>query len=201
MSYKVSSFFKIVYRIAGNFREAQAIRENIIRECCTNVLFFVHKERAIALIRENNYYSRNALSRAFAKIFSHGNIPLYGMFSLIKHDVNKCCFCLQIGSLSVSTTSANVDHLLVSQAGGTYIPLCYTREEEGGEPRLTQGQTVGRVQRNSQSSSTEVIGDLHTHEDFVEGASHCNTVALCTLDGKHRVSVSCAGHDIFDLNF
>ena len=90
----------------------------------------------------------------------------------------------------MSTTSANVDQLLVSQAGGTYIPLYYTREEEGGEPRLTQGQTVGRVQRNSQSSSTEVIGDLHTHQDFVEGASHCNTVALCTLDGKHRVSTN-----------
>ena len=35
------------------------------------------------------------------------------------------------------------------------------------------------------SSVHEVIGDLHTHDDFVEGARHCNTVALCTLDGKH----------------
>ena len=83
----------------------------------------------------------------------------------------------------MSTTGSGVDQVLVSQAGGTYIPLHY--EMEGGESRLTQGQTVGRVQRNNQSSSTEVIGDLHTHDDFVEGARHCNTVALCTLDGKH----------------
>ena len=45
-----------------------------------NVLFFVDKDRAIALIHESKYYSRNSLSRIFAKIISRENFPLYGMY-------------------------------------------------------------------------------------------------------------------------
>ena len=56
------------------FRELQAIGENIIHEC----LVFVDKDRAIVLIRKKNY-SRNALSCTFAKVFSRENFPLYGM--------------------------------------------------------------------------------------------------------------------------
>ena len=75
--------------ITGNFRELQTIRENIICECCADVLFFVDKERAKALIRENNNYLRNALSRAFAKIFSCKIFPLYG--SSVLHFFNLRC--------------------------------------------------------------------------------------------------------------
>lgn len=108
-------------------------------------------------------------------------------------------------------TSSAVAQVLVSQAGGTYIPLYYTgagtKQEEGkeeekvelrktssgsreeekepGAMELVQGEMVGKVSRSSQSSSsTEVVGDLHSHQDLIEGGRHCNTVALCTLDGE-----------------
>ena len=42
-----------------------------------NVLFSIEKDRAIALIREN--IIREMLSRAFVKILSRENFPLYGI--------------------------------------------------------------------------------------------------------------------------
>ena len=89
----------------------------------------------------------------------------------------------------MSLTDTNVDQVLVSQAGGTYIPLYYIEGDEGEgtwkDGTLVQGQMVGRTQRTIQSSSsTEVVGDLRSREDLVESGRHSNIVALCTLDGQ-----------------
>ena len=40
----------------------------------------------------------------------------------------------QIGSLSVTVSHGGSLQLLVSQPGGTYIPLCYTSEGGSGSP-------------------------------------------------------------------
>lgn len=44
---------------------------------------------------------------------------------------------------------------------------------------------VGYVQRGNPTSSTEVVGDLHSRIDLLEGGQRPNIVALCTLDGKY----------------
>lgn len=51
--------------------------------------------------------------------------------------------------------------------------------------KLTAGSVVGRAQKSNPSSSTEIVGDLHSQQDLSEDGSHCNVVALCTLDGKY----------------
>ena len=48
---------------------------------------------------------------------------------------------------------------------------------------LTVGPVVGHAQKSNPSSSTEIVGDMHSRQDLSEDSSHCNVVALCTLDG------------------
>ena len=50
--------------------------------------------------------------------------------------------------------------------------------------QLVTNPLVGLVQRGNPTSSTEVIGDLHSKQDLQENGRHSNIVALCTLDGK-----------------
>ena len=50
--------------------------------------------------------------------------------------------------------------------------------------QLVANPLVGLVQRGNPTSSTEVIGDLHSKQDLQEYGRHSNIVALCTLDGK-----------------
>ena len=73
-------WYLTTYRISGNFREfreLQAIRENIICEC----LVFVDKDRAIALIRENIIHEM--LYLAHSQKFSPAKISRYTV--IIEH--------------------------------------------------------------------------------------------------------------------
>ena len=70
----------LYYRIAGNFRELQAIRENIICEC----LVFVDKDRAIALTRKK--IIREMLYLAHSRKFSPEKISCYTVLTVMLHE-------------------------------------------------------------------------------------------------------------------
>lgn len=55
--------------------------------------------------------------------------------------------------------------------------------EEPERFELIQGALVGTVQHADPTTSTEVVGDLHSQQDLVDGGVHCNVAALCTLNG------------------
>ncbi|XP_064399890.1 KICSTOR complex protein ITFG2-like isoform X2 [Halichondria panicea] len=80
----------------------------------------------------------------------------------------------QVGSLSVSSQSSQ---LLVSQPGGTYLPLAINLEGE-----LESRDLIGQPQRRNPTSSTSLVANIvETVEDSDD------IVALCTLDGTVRM--------------
>ena len=99
------------------------------------------------------------------------------------HTLTQCA--LQVGSLSVSSQTSQV---LVSQPGGTYLPLainkwalqydyvclllCQCREGE-----LESRDMIGQPQRRNPTSSTSLVANITDTVDCDD------LVALCTLDG------------------
>ncbi len=106
----------------------------------------------------------------------------------LTHTHTQCT--LQVGSLSVSSQTSQV---LVSQPGGTYLPLainkwalqydyvclllCQCREGE-----LESRDLIGQPQRRNPTSSTSLVANITDTVDCDD------LVALCTLDG------GCAHH-------
>ncbi|XP_065909231.1 KICSTOR complex protein ITFG2-like [Dysidea avara] len=85
-------------------------------------------------------------------------------------------FVGQVGSLSVGYTSGGDKRLLISQPGGTYIPVCADGSSSNSD-RLIQLMTVGNPMRSQPEAPTEVVAGISDGSD-----SPASTVATASLD-------------------
>lgn len=83
-------------------------------------------------------------------------------------------FVGQVGSLSVGYTTGGDKRLLVSQPGGTYIPLCAADNSSG---KMAQLMTVGNPMRSQPEAPTEVVAGISDGS-----VSPASAVATASLD-------------------